>query len=68
MSRQRTTLDSWESELIHRKKVTAKLQRIQTLQALLQEWESHTNPDHTYILELKAKLRSAQHQYEAMQP
>jgi len=68
MSRQRTTLDSWESELTHRKKVLAKLQRIQTLQALLQEWESHHNPDYAYILELKRKLRSALHQYEAMQP
>jgi hypothetical protein len=68
MSRQRIALDSWESQLNHRKKVTAKLQKIQTLQALLQEWESNPNPDHAYILELRRKLRSLEHQYNAMQP
>jgi hypothetical protein len=68
MSRQRIPLDSWEAELAHRKKVTAKLQKIQTLQALLQEWESHPNPDHAYILQLRAKLRSLEHQYNAMRP
>jgi hypothetical protein len=68
VSRQRIALDSWDAQLIHRAKVVRKLQKIQGLQALLDAWEGHPNPDHAYILELRRKLRSAQHQYEAMQP
>jgi len=68
MSRQRIHWDDYHSQRSHQNKVIRKLQRIQTLQALLTMWESHHNPDYAYILELRRKLRSALHQYEAMQP
>jgi hypothetical protein len=67
-SRQRIHWDSWHQERAHQAKLLAKLQKIQTLQALLEVWESHPNPDHAYIIQLRAKLRSVVNQYEAMRP
>jgi hypothetical protein len=66
---------TWDHQRRHQAKLTQKLQKIQTLQALLEVWETHYNPDatsatedHAYIIHLRAKLRSAQNQYEAMRP
>lgn len=68
MSRQRIHWDNYQLDHVHRAKVIRKLQKIQGLQALLEAWEGHPNVDHAYLLELRRKLRSAQHQYDAMQP
>ena len=67
MSRQAQPVhwDSWDQELIRRQKVQAKLDRIQTLKALIDTWESSQNYDHEYVVELRAKLRQAVNQYEA---
>jgi hypothetical protein len=67
MSRQAQSVhwDSWDLEKIHRDKVTAKLDRIAGLKALIETWEARDDADHQYILELRAKLRSAVNQYEA---
>jgi hypothetical protein len=69
MSRQSQHWNStWDHQRRHQAKLLAKLQKIQTLQALLEVWESHPNPDHAYIIQLRAKLRSVVNQYEAMRP
>ena len=68
MSRQWLHWDSPEHSRNHSAKLLAKIQRIDTLKALLEMWETHPTHDHSYILELRAKLRQAQNQLEAMQP
>jgi hypothetical protein len=65
---ERVKLDSWEWEQVHRQKVLRKLDKIQGLQALVDSWEAHPDPDYDYLRQLKAKLRSAQQQYAAMKP
>jgi hypothetical protein len=60
--------DTLLRERIHRAKVIKKLEKIQGLQALLEMWESHPNPDPDYIHALHNRLRAAQIQYLAMQP
>lgn len=66
MSRPKTHLDSWEWDKAHKGKVIAKMQKIETLKALLETWEARDDADHDYILELRAKLRSAQNQLQSM--
>ncbi len=68
MSRQHTHWDTAEREHVHREKVLAKAQKIQGLRALLEMWEENPNHDHDYILQLRAKLRSAENQLKAMKP
>lgn len=66
MSRQVVHWDTWENDKLHREKVIAKRQRIETLRALLTMWEERDEHDHEYILALRARLRSAQNQLDAM--
>jgi hypothetical protein len=63
---QSTHWDSMQFERIHREKLAAKMQKIETLRALLEMWEAHPDHDHEYILELRAKLRSAENQLASM--
>jgi hypothetical protein len=55
-------------EQVHREKRIKKYERIQGLRALLEMWENHPEADlhHEYILELRRRLRSAEHQFDAM--
>ncbi len=72
MSRTGAQWDDWEQGKTHKTRVVKKLERIQGLRALLETWETreaengHQDSDHSYVLELRAKLRAAQNQYEAM--
>lgn len=69
MSRQVQSVyrDAYEDSKLHREKVIAKRQKIETLRALLEMWESMPDDhDHEYILALRARLRSAQNQLDAM--
>ena len=69
MSRQRHIhLDSYEHEQVHREKVIRKAQKIEGLRALLEMWEERPDADHDYVLQLRAKLRSAENQLAAMKP
>ena len=58
----------WDRE--HQQRRVAKLQKIQGLRDLLECWEERveTEADYAYVLELRAKLRSAQNQLDAMKP
>lgn len=58
--------DDWEQGKEHKARVISKIERIQGLEALLQTWEGRDDADHEYILELRARLRKARNQYEAM--
>jgi hypothetical protein len=63
---QSTHWDSRDYDRIHQQKRIAKLEKIRGLEALLQCWEERDDADYDYILELRAKLRSARNQYDAM--
>lgn len=68
-TRQRTSYANWSDELKHRQCRIAKLEKIQGLEALLATWESapaDSDDYRAYIRDLKAKIRSARCQYEAM--
>ena len=67
MTRQRSFWDSHHLDRIHQQRLIKKRQRIQGLLDLLNTWEAHHQPDHPYIRELRAKVRSAENQLEAMQ-
>lgn len=59
--------DSREGNHVHQEKVLRKLEKIQVLKALLEEWEARPDEvDHDYLLGLRARLRSAQNQLESM--
>ncbi len=61
--------DDYEQDRDHRERVIAKRQRIDMLQSLLQMWEERDNGNddtHEYVLKLRARLRAAQNQLEAM--
>ncbi len=60
--------DDYSSGKVHKEKVVKKYERIQGLQGLLKTWEEHDNTaeTHAYVLQLRAKLRCAQNQFEAM--
>ena len=51
---------------VHRDKLQRKYEKIETLRALLEMWEANPDHDHEYILELRAKLRSAENQLASM--
>jgi hypothetical protein len=61
-----TPLNSWDWEKIHRQKRLAKLEKIQGLKALLEMHEANPDADHDYLLGLRARLRSAENQYQCM--
>ena len=50
----------------HKQKVLAKLEKIQTLKALVETHMERGNPDFDYLRGLKQRLRSVQCQYRAM--
>jgi len=66
MSRQGASWDNYEQDKPHKARVVKKLQRINGLRDLLETWEPHEADHHDYVLELRAKLRAAVNQYEAM--
>ena len=69
MSLQRTEPRTWEEEKEHRRKVLSKLQRVQGLQSLIDEWEPIDSDEaRDYLRELKERLRQARHQYFSMKP
>ena len=63
---QSTHWDSMQFDRVHREKLQRKVEKIDTLRALLEMWEANPDHDHDYILELRAKLRSAESQLAAM--
>ncbi len=67
MSRQGACWDDYEADKEHKVRRIAKLQRIQGLRDLLETHEANTdNYDHEYVLKLRARLRAAQNQLDAM--
>ncbi len=71
MTNQRTNFRSWDEEKEHRQKVVRKLQQVQGIEALLAEWEARpidSDQYRDYLVHLRAKLRTARTNYEAMQP
>ncbi len=66
MSRQGAQWDDYEQDREHKVRRIAKLQRIQGLRDLLETHEANPNNDHEYVLKLRARLRAAQNQLEAM--
>ncbi len=66
MSRQGASWDDWQQDQEHKARRIAKLQRIQGLRDLLETHEANPDNDHEYVLKLRARLRAAQNQLEAM--
>ncbi len=67
MSRQGAQWDDYEQDREHKVRRIAKLQRIHGLKDLLETHESNPDTyDHEYVLKLRARLRAAQNQLEAM--
>ncbi len=66
MSRQGVSWDNYDQASDRKARRIAKLQRIQGLRDLLETHEALEEPDHPYVLELRAKLRAAQNQYASM--
>jgi len=66
MSRQGACWDDYEQDREHKVRRIAKLQRIQGLRDLLETHEANPDNDHEYVLKLRARLRAAQNQLEAM--
>ncbi len=66
MSRTGAQWDDYEQDKEHKARRVAKLQRIQGLKDLLDTHESNPDNDHEYVLKLRARLRAAQNQLEAM--
>ena len=66
MSRQGASWDYYEQDKEHKVRRIAKLQRIQGLRDLLETHEANPDNDHEYVLKLRARLRAAQNQLEAM--
>ncbi len=59
--------DDWEQGKAHKARAIKKLQRIQGLKDLLETHEANPDTyDHEYVLKLRARLRAAQNQLEAM--
>ncbi len=58
--------DDWEQGKEHKARRIAKLQRIQGLKNLLETHEVNPDNDHEYVLKLRARLRAAQNQLDAM--
>jgi hypothetical protein len=66
MSRQGASWDDYYQDQEHKVRRIAKLQRIQGLRDLLETHEANPDNDHEYVLKLRARLRAAQNQLEAM--
>ncbi len=66
MSRQGAQWDDWGEDQKHKQRRIAKLQRIQGLRDLLETHEAREDADYEYVLKLRARLRAAQNQLEAM--
>ncbi len=66
MSRTGAQWDDYEQDKNHKARRVLKLQRIQGLKDLLDTHESNLDNDHDYVLKLRARLRAAQNQLEAM--
>ncbi len=66
MSRQGASWDDYYQDQEHKARRISKLQRIQGLRDLLETHESNPDNDHAYVLKLRARLRAAQNQLEAM--
>ncbi len=66
MSRQGASWDDWEQDQEHKARRIAKLQRIQGLRDLLETHEANPDNDHEYVLKLRARLRAARNELEAM--
>ncbi len=67
MSRTGAQWDDYEQDKEHKARRVAKLQRIQGLKDLLDTHEANPdNYDHEYVLKLRARLRAAQNQLDAM--
>ncbi len=71
MSRQGASWDNWEQDKPHKKRMIKKVERIDGLRDLLEAWEKidesgYDEETHAYVLHLRAKLRAAQNQLEAM--
>ncbi len=58
--------DDWEQGKAHKARAIKKVQRIQGLKDLLDTHEADPDNDHEYVLKLRARLRAAQNQLEAM--
>ena len=68
MSLPRTHMGTREWDRIHHEKRVRKLERIQFLKDLQEMWEVREDVDDDYLRGLRARLRSAENQYAAMQP
>ncbi len=66
MSRFGAQWDDWEQGKAHKARAIKKVQRIQGLKDLLDTHEANPDNDHEYVLKLRARLRAAQNQLEAM--
>ncbi len=72
MSRQGAQWDNYEQDRPHKKRMIKKVERIKGLQDLLKTWEQHEEKngfrasDHNEVLKVRARLRAAQNQLEAM--
>jgi hypothetical protein len=68
-SQQRIRKDSLQWYRLHQDTLLRKAQKLQTLQALLDMWENLPDQvDPIYLRQLKKRLRSTQHQFDAMKP
>jgi hypothetical protein len=52
----------------HKENLHEKYEKVQTLKALIKEWEESPNPDWIYIFKLQQKLKKAEKQLEHMRP
>jgi hypothetical protein len=66
MARQGAQWDDWKQGKKHAEKVAMKQERILMLKTLHDEWEKDPRCDYDYLLRLRAKIRNAQNQLEAM--
>ncbi len=67
MSRHGAQWDDWEQGKAHKARAIKKMQRIQGLKDLLDTHDANSDTyDHEYVLKLRARLRAAQNQLEAM--
>ncbi len=66
MAKQGASWDDWESDKKHKVARIAKRERIAGLKDLLETHEANPDNDHEYVLKLRARLRAAQNQLEAM--
>ncbi len=66
MPKQGAQWDDYEQAKESKVRRIAKLQRIQGLRDLLETHEANPDNDHEYVLKLRARLRAAQNQLDAM--